>query len=245
MKRTSFDPRVPLILAMTISTLSVVFRSPYWLGGLAAATFFILLCFRIPFPRKNKSLSALLLIFAVLPFLQSLLGAGGKTVLNVRGTAVLTERGLILGIAGFLRMTVIIFSALLLSTIEERDLLQGLRKWRIPYEIIFMVRMGLRFFPLLKEEVNDIHTSLQLKGIKMEELPLRKRVKLYTCLLLPLIARIIQKIHETSLVMELRGFGAGRARTSYYQIELKRRDRWAISASIVTGIASAFLYFCT
>ncbi|OBR90762.1 energy-coupling factor transporter transmembrane protein EcfT [Clostridium ragsdalei P11] len=243
MKISSIDPRVPLILVLTISTLAVIFRSIPWLLALTVLTFGFLIYFKIPFYKKCKNLIPLFLIFPTMTFLQSLLQPQGRILWHIHNTVLLTDKGLFMGLAIFLRMLIIVYSVFLLAALNERKLIQGLQQWGMPYEIAFMIKMALEFFPLLKEEIQDVYAALQLRGIRTEKLSIKEKVSIYSSFILPILVRIIQKTQEIALVMELRGFGIGDKRTSYYHVELSSKEKWMLKGCLVLGVISLILYF--
>ena len=48
-------------------------------------------------------------------------------------------------------------------------------RFGVPYEIAFMVLMAIRFLPVLGEEVRDALTAIQLRGVKIKEIPLGQK----------------------------------------------------------------------
>jgi energy-coupling factor transport system permease protein len=42
---------------------------------------------------------------------------------------------------------------------------------RIPYEIAFMVSVAIRFLPLLTDEIKNVVTAVQLRGIELDKIP--------------------------------------------------------------------------
>ena len=85
-----------------------------------------------------------------------------------------------------------------------------------------MVSIGLRFIPMMRDEFRDSLTAIQLRGVVIKELRLRKRFRLYSYLLLPVIAASLQNARELAMSMEMRAFRAMRERTSYYSLALGR-----------------------
>lgn len=243
MKISSIDTRVPLVLVLTITTLAIVFRTLSWLMILTVVTFLILLYFKIPICKRRKNLIPLFLILPIMTFLQSILQPQGRVLWHMGNIILLTDEGLSVGTTIFLRMLIIIYSVLLLAKLDERNLLQGMQQWGIPYEIIFMLKMALKFFPLFKEEVQEVYIALQLRGVRPEKLSIREKIKVYSFFILPILVRIMEKTKETALVMELRGFGIGNKRTSYYNVELSNKEKCIIIGCLMLGGISIILYF--
>lgn len=178
-------------------------------------------------------------------FLQSILQPQGKVLWHRGNIILLTNGGIILGFTVFLRMLIIVYSVLLLTELDERKLLKGMQQWGMPYEIIFMVKMALKFFPLFKEEAQEVYTALQLRGVRPEKLSIKRKIITYSSFILPILVRIMEKTKETALVMELRGFGIGDNRTSYYHVELNSKEKWMIKGCLMLGGISLIMYFCS
>jgi len=93
----------------------------------------------------------------------------------------------------------------------------------------------------MREELKDSLTALQLRGVVIEELKLRKRLSLYSYLLLPVVAVSLQNARELAMSMEMRAFRASAKRTSFYTLTLKRSDIAMLCAILLLAIALAVL----
>jgi len=86
---------------------------------------------------------------------------------------------------------------------------------KVPYEIAFMVSIAVRFLPIFRNEMIDMVTALQLRGIDLKKLGYREKIKVYQYLLLPITTNSILMAKELATAMEMRGFRAYAQRTSY------------------------------
>jgi energy-coupling factor transport system permease protein len=110
---------------------------------------------------------------------------------------------------------------------------------RLPYEAAYMISIGLRFIPQMREELRDSLIALQLRGVVIEKLKLRKRLSLYSYLLLPVVAASLQNARELAMSIDMRAFRALRGRTSYYTLTLRRRDIVMLCAVLLLAAALA------
>ena len=104
---------------------------------------------------------------------------------------------------------------------------------RMPCQIAYMISVGIRFVPMM---VRDSLTALAPRGIVIEKLKLKNRLKVYTYLLLPIVAGSLHNARALSMSMEMRGFGAYPRRTSYFTLSLGRRDCFLLAVTFLLTI---------
>jgi len=177
--------------------------------------------------------------------LQSLFAPSGTVLFELWGISMLTAGGITKGLTVLFRLVLFIISAAMFALYSPRALIQGMAQIKLPYEIAYMASIGVRFIPKMGEELKDSLTALQLRGIVIEELKLKKRLRLYAYLLLPVVAASLQNARELAMSMEMRAFRAMKERTSYYTLSFKRRDIFLLSIilflAIFIGTAMIFL----
>ncbi len=109
--------------------------------------------------------------------------------------------------------------AVLLRTTRTGELMKGMRRI-LPYRLVFLVFVSIRFVPFFLRELEEITAAQRLRGAQL--LP-RHMVNprtwgdLFNCLLLPLMVRALKTAADVSLSAEAREFGARRERT-YFDI---------------------------
>jgi len=123
-----------------------------------------------------------------------------------------------------LRMATLIMSGAAIASCGARRGIQGLIQLKLPYEIAFMVYIALHFIPLLGEEIKDSLTAIQLRGVDIRRLPLRRRVRVYSYLFLPVIGASLVRAQDIACGLELRGFRAYPTRTALRRLHLCARD---------------------
>ncbi len=216
------DPRTKLVMIAAISTAAMAVKNLAFLLGLLLFTVLSLALGGVKLGRLLAQAKAAFGMVAFLFLLQALFGQA--------------ELGALLCI----RLLVVILSALILMTGAPRDYLLGLVQWKVPYEIAYMVLIGLHFFPILREEAMDVSYSIQLRGTELQKASLKKKLRTYLKISLPVLAGAMERAKDTSISMEARAFRAYPRRTYMRKLRLKTRD---ICLMVIFPIAAATFIF--
>ncbi|MGB4242978.1 MAG: energy-coupling factor transporter transmembrane component T [Dethiobacteria bacterium] len=237
------DPRTKIVLVVVISTLSIIITDVLWLAGLLLLS--LLLLFMAGFSPASifSRFRRFLYLFLVLLIVQSIFAPSGEPIITIGGIQLVTMGGLLKGVAVVVRMLIIISSALLLLTAKPMELVLGLIRLKIPYEIAFMVLLAIRFLPVLVEEVQDALTAIQLRGVKIKEIPLGQKIKVYTYIFMPVVVSALMKAKKTAISMEARAFRAYPHRTYLEELKLKSFDYATIAAALLFGAGLGAAYF--
>ncbi|MDR0886030.1 MAG: energy-coupling factor transporter transmembrane protein EcfT [Clostridiales Family XIII bacterium] len=123
-----------------------------------------------------------------------------------------------------LRLLIIVLSALILLEGDARDYLLALVQMKVPYEIAFMVIVGLHFLPILREETINIYCCMQLRGKDFKKISLIEKLKAYISICLPILVSALRRADEMSISMETRGFRAKPSRTNMRRLTMHRYD---------------------
>lgn len=236
------DPRTRMSVVMVASTLAVAIRDPVWLTGILLATLLALLTLGgggLNMARFTR----LAPLFAGLLVIQSVFSPSGEPLLTAGSVALVTTGGVIKGVSVVLRMLIVIVSASLLMAADPMKLVRGLVHLRVPHELAFMVLLGVRFLPVLIEDVRDAFTAIQLRGVNLKEVPLSRRLGIYRSIFLPVVASSVMRAQKTATAMEARAFRAFPRRTYMESLSLSWLDRVVISGVFLAGAASMFIYF--
>ncbi|SHJ21617.1 energy-coupling factor transport system permease protein [Dethiosulfatibacter aminovorans DSM 17477] len=231
------DPRTKLFIVMCISTLGLFFSNPwmqltvFFLGLLAA---FI---FKASLMSSVKRLRKMMSVIVMIVILQSIFVKSGNVVIGTKNFTLITDEGLKRGFGFLMRLLVILISGTIISTCSMRMLVQGLVQMKLPYDMAFMTSVGIRFLPLLMEETKDTFTAIQLKGIDIRNLPLKRRFEIISYVFTPVIAGTLNKAKKLSLSVECRGFRAYDRRTSIIQLKFNRSDYMILAATAMLSLA--------
>ncbi|AOY78330.1 energy-coupling factor transporter transmembrane component T family protein [Clostridium formicaceticum] len=234
MPEKALDPRAKLMIVLSLSSLAVLIRNIYILVGILLVSVLLSIVFHSPILSIFKKFKRVLWIFVFLIFIQSLFHSHGTSIMNVGSITLITTEGMLKGIQLVLRMLIIISSATIMATNSSREVIQGLVQWKIPYEIAFMVSIAIRFLPTFTEEIKDVVTAIQLRGIELDKIPLKKRIKIYSYVLMPIVANSLIKARKLSTAMEMKGFGIYSKRTSYHLLKMQWTDYAVMFVTITT-----------
>ncbi|MDR0519312.1 MAG: energy-coupling factor transporter transmembrane protein EcfT [Clostridiales Family XIII bacterium] len=257
----SLDPRPKLLLMATVSTLCMLTENMVFLLAEVAALLVVLAVGRADFALLWRRCRTLIALIASLFVIQALFAApaaggswpGGADAQGTSGAAALTDPALInignislVHISGVylaamlaLRLIIIVVSAQILLEGEVRDYMLAFTQMRLPYELAFMVVMGLHFLPILRDEALSTYYCMQLRGVAFRKTSLPKKLKAYAGLCLPVLVSTLRRADETSTAMELRGFRAMSGRTYMRKLTLKRTD---IAALVLLPAAFIILF---
>ena len=123
-------------------------------------------------------------------------------------------------------VTAMTIGLLVIATTDPTYLAKGLRKLRMPASIVFMFLAGLRFVPIVTEQLYNILDAQTIRGIG------RSRVERTRLLLLPLFVTSLRRVRSLGLATEAKGFGAQRWNNFYEDLDLGPPD-----VMIMVGLA--------
>jgi len=207
------DPRTKMVMAICLSTLALIYNTPDRLILLLAVTVMLLLMLRIHFRSVWRYLKPLLSLMLMVFVIQCIFTRGGEVLLALGPIALVTGKGLLIGAGLVLRIIVIIAAALILTTFSSRDFILGLVQWKIPYELAFMVSIAIRFLPLFRDEMVNVVTAVQLRGVEFKKVAWGKKIELCRRLLFPVVYGALMKTQQLAMAIEARGFRAYPRRT--------------------------------
>lgn len=241
----NFDVRTKLAIVACLSTTAVFIQHVYVLGLLLIISIVLSALFYGDLLKTLKSTRRLWYVFFAIVVLQSVFNHSGKVLASIGDFPVLTTGGVLKGIEFLLRISIIVFSATIVASSNYREVVQGLVQLKIPYEIAFMVSVGIRFLPQLKNEFTDVLTAIQLRGIEIKKIPFKKRMKVYFYIFTPVIAGAVNKAQKLSIAMETRAFRAYPKRTSYLVLQMMLKDYivTAVSFILTAGIFISYYVF--
>lgn len=236
------DPRTKLITVLCISTLGLVIKDRGYLATVLILTIIVAKSYRVDLKRSFKKIKSLIYVLVLIAIIQSIFSQGGEVLFSIRNFTILTTRGLEKGLEFIFRMMIIIFSATIITTSNSREIVQGFVQWGLPYDIAFMVALGIRFLPILSQEIKDSLTAIQLRGVDIKTIPIRKRISVYSYIFTPILVGTLLKAEKLSTAIEMRGFRAYDNRTSYLILKMSKWDYIVISISILFTICYIIFY---
>lgn len=161
--------------------------------------------------RVVRHLKLLLLLPAALFFFHAILHAGADSV--AWGPVAVSKEGARTGALVALRVaTVVLASLAFIWTADFRELLAGLVRFGLPYQIAFTVFFGLRYIPVMEAEKRSIVEGIAVRKQGRNVGP-RRRFGLWLRYLQALVINGLLKAEQAAVALEIRGFGAGRTRS--------------------------------
>ncbi len=241
MKRT--NPLLILTCVFTLSTLGVLVRDMVLLTAVAVYGFVLSLLFRAGIGSTLKAVRRLVPLLLGIALVQSIFTVTGEPVVTVYGFVLVRDEGLFRAVQFILRMLVLAEVTTILKASDFRDMIAALDYLRIPYELSFMVCIGVRLIPIFRDELKDSVTALELYGVDFRHIPLRKKMSVYSYMLMPQLVRCLKRVDALSASMEVRGFRAHDRRTSYRVLTFKARDILYIMLLLFVFVAALLLYY--
>ena len=239
------DPRVK-ILALVLLGLAVVSLDNS--NTMIALLLIVLLGYplaRIPMPRLK--ILAILLILSIwgtilsqalfynsLPrtVIMTLVPAGFPILGSITGGIFIYNEGLQYGAVQGLRSAIMLSMGLLVSwTTDARNMLNGLVRLKVPYNIAFMVVVSLRFLPIIVAEISTIITVQRLRGFR----PSRAgpgTVSTAFNTLVPALSSCVRRAGMLAVSVEGRAFRAFETRTYLKELRLSKFDVLLLSALV-------------
>ncbi len=237
------DPRSKVVLSGVLATLAVFFNHPFYLLPLLLFTLVLLPFFDCRPLQLILRMRRLIMILLGLMIIQSVFYPGDTPLIEIGTWTLATLEGLLQGLSLVLRLFIILGCGLILSSSPPARFVQGLVAWALPYELAYMVSLGIRFLPLLREEAGDVFTALQLRGVDLKRMPWVKQLRIYRSLFFPLVTMAILRSKQIALSMEARAFRAFPRRTFLHSLQLKTPDYATMIISLSAGVSLIFLYF--
>jgi energy-coupling factor transport system permease protein len=126
---------------------------------------------------------------------------------------------------------------LVISTTDPTYLAKGLKKLKMPTAIVFMVLAGLRFIPIVMEQLFNILDAQTIRGVG------NSRIERTRLLILPLFITSLRRVRALGLATEAKGFGASRWNEFYEELRLAWADKAIIAGLLILTVASLAIRF--
>lgn len=232
------NPAAKITLALSVMVIMLV-TTTLAAGLVVLAVEIGLLAFsrasvRLIFPFVRAAL-ALSVVFAIswLVFVHA-----GRPVFGTWGP---TDKAVIAAASAALRVVAMVLaSALLLFITSETELLQGLRRLRVPYVACFTLMLSIRLLPSLTEDLSVIRQAQMCRGFELQRGSFIRRARRSITGIVPLVAIAFRRVETLARALESRAFDLrGMNRSSYHEDILRPLDRLILGGSAV--LVTAFL----
>lgn len=234
-KDFKLDPRTKLVIVLCFSTLGIGVNKIPFLFGISLLTLIVARLFKVDLRRTFKKIKRLLYVLLFIALVQSIFSQG-EPLIYIGDLKILTINGVEKALQFILRMFIVISSVTIIGTSSSREIIQGLVQWKLPYDIAFMVALGIRFLPIIRDEIRDSLIAIQLRGIDLKNIPIKERLNIYSYIFMPILVETIIKAERLSIAIEMRGFRAYENRTSFLLLKLSKWDYLIMLLSLVITI---------
>jgi energy-coupling factor transport system permease protein len=236
-----FHPDSVFAFAAYLSMFAVLNRNLLLMACLLLLALLAAILLHVDLPQVFQKLKRLWQVIIFIALMQSVFSPSGQVWIQIGGTPLLTSGGAVKGLVVLGRLAILILGGSLFSVYSTREMIQGMIMLRMPYLIAYMISVGIRFVPLMGEELRDSLTALALRGIEIKKLKLKKRFKVYTYLLLPIVAGSLHNARALTMSMEMRGLGAYPERTSYFTLSPGRSDYVLLAATFLLAVLTGYI----
>ncbi|RLF02454.1 MAG: hypothetical protein DRJ69_00850 [Thermoprotei archaeon] len=225
--RLSSITKIFLIIMVWIAALLVY--HPILLALLVLLDLSLWILARIPYvlQRIKHIFSVLAIVFAIWILVQGFMFMGGKgTPLFAILGHPFTLEGLIFGVTLCIKVLAIVcITPILLWTTPLSKFIAGLYRLGLPYRLVFMLGMALRFISLISTTYEEILNAQRLRCHDIERLNyLDKLRKGYIPLVAPLVLCLMRRSSDLEIAIESRAFGAPVKRTFVEEVSLGKGD---------------------
>ncbi|HJO94669.1 MAG TPA: energy-coupling factor transporter transmembrane component T [Victivallales bacterium] len=238
-KKIKLDVRTKLLIVYAFSFFAIYYQNIKILFLLLVANIFVNFIIGANF--KVRGFKAVIYFTFILMLIQSLFIRGGEPVITFMGYNLLSSVGLIYGIKILLRTYILLASALIIINSDKNEMVLGLVKLRVPYEIVFMLQLSMRFLPNFIDELKLTIYAVQLRGINLKQVYKKEVINVYLYIFTPIMYSIFQKTEKLSSTVEIRGFRYIEQRSYYKNIKINIIDYLIII--LVLFISTLMLYF--
>ena len=181
--------------------------------------------------------SCCLYLFATL-VLWPLFEQSGNTLLQWRFIRI-TDIGVLYALAMGQRIVIPSLAALLLFiTTRRRDVVSGLVRVGLPYQVGFGITIAFGFIPALVGIGQTIVEAQKARGLSIRQGGISARLRKSVSLIIPLMITAMGAVQNLAFSMDSRGYGANRNRTYLHALSLSFLDRALIGIAAFALIAS-------
>ena len=247
-----FDPRIKLLLLISLSITTIIIGNPFLLFIIFLST--ILFWFLLK-PNLLR-IKGILIAYAIIGF-GFIISQGffyywePKTVLFVlipsnlpilgplTGGINFYLEGLIYGALQSIRiLTTINLSLLIISSTHPSKFILALNKIGVPYTLSFMVATAIRFAPVLLDEGTMILNAMKVRGLDTKGFKKFRALKL---LFFPLLNNSLKNARQLAISAEVRAFRAHKRRTFLKELKLSKKDYILFLYAIIFLIIGIYL----
>jgi len=236
------NARTYLVIAIIISTLSIIMRSAIQLACLLALCVLFVIFLN---PSKKRFVLLwkrlrFLIVLIIFIFVLQLLFRHRSEVLFHWSFITLYSDGFLIALTVSIRLLILLLVVSLLFDIPYYDFLLALRGWKLPYEICLMIASTFYFVHMFEDQLRITKDQLRFREISFRNIPLFRKFRSYEAVIFPVLARALHTVRYRAIALDMKGFRLYSQRTYYISKKLKWFD-YAIQ--ILTFLIFAFVVY--
>ena len=131
-----------------------------------------------------KSLRYFVVVVVILIVIYTLLNKEGEDVIvhyshvPLLGTFRLTWNALVMSLITSFQLLIVVYSFILFNLLIDTDqIMQSLIKLRLPFTLVLLITLALRFFPLLQKDLEVITEVQKARGYELDKGILQKNAQ--------------------------------------------------------------------
>jgi energy-coupling factor transport system permease protein len=239
------DPRAKFVMVLAVLAYVLLFENPLYIAGAFVLVMIVLWALGGASPLEYWSILVLFtpLILGV-TVIQALTNhPPGSESLFIFGPIAISRIGLLVGLSVGIRLATMGLTFMMFSmTTAPSKVGLALYKSGIPFRYAYLATFGLRFLPLMQEDLETLQNARAARGDPSvgSRNPVRRLATLPRAFF-PLAANALRQSSETAKALELRGYGATTERTTVDDIAMRASDYVIVllSMAIVAGVGYA------
>lgn len=236
----SLDPRPKFLIILTVLAYVLLFEQPVFMLVAFVAMIGIIWVFGGLSPLKYwKVLVLLVPLIVAVAIIQSLtFHPEGTAYLLELGLFRFSEAGLIRGASVGGRLATMALSFMMFSmTTTPKDVGLALSKSGVPYKYAYLATMGLRFLPLMQEDLVRLQDARAARGDpNVGSRNIFRRMWSLPKSMFPMAATSLRQSGEIATALELRGYGSTKDRTTVYDLDFTLMD-YVVSTLTIAALA--------
>jgi energy-coupling factor transport system permease protein len=227
------DPRTKAFLLLTAFAISVMFKHPLFVLGMAALIF---IHTTVAQAWSNVfRLRTLIFLISIMGIVLWAFYAQGDTPLFWK----IELEPVLYGVGNSIKLASMMIAGItFLSTTTNEELSHGLIRLGLPYPVAFAITTALRLVPTFVGTGATIIEAQRSRGLDLEQGHIFERMRKYVPLLVPVFLLAIRGTESLAIALESKGFRAPGERTFLFQVQYQKGD-YAFLALIVVVVALA------
>ncbi|HIQ03135.1 MAG TPA: energy-coupling factor transporter transmembrane protein EcfT [Desulfurococcales archaeon] len=233
-----------LVWLITVIVLAFLFNSIMYISIIFVFTLICLGVSRIPLDKIVQYFRILLLPLVFIVGYEALTYPNGRVVVALPYGINVSLDGILLGLTFAFRLLVMVFTSTIFTyTTPYNRVITLLFKLRIPYPIIFILLIALRYIPLLQRELTIIIDAQKSRGVELEKFHSLKQVlKMYIPVMMVVLINGLRRSQQLAMALTIRGFNP---KTKWKPIDeecMKLQDYLFITLMMTILIIGVYLY---